>query len=74
MYDYCDKMMKEMTHLDKKLENSTTINKDLSIRLSSTNKQNDEILNIYDQLENETNPEVNNTLISQASQKSAKQK
>jgi hypothetical protein len=71
VYDYCDKMMKEMTHLDKKLENRQTINKDVNVRLSSTNKQNaNEILNIYDQLENETNNEVNNTLISQASHKS----
>lgn len=55
VYDYCDKMMKEMSSLDRKLENSMTGNhRDLSIRLSSNRQNADEILNIYDQLENET--------------------
>ena len=41
VYDYCDKMMKDLSHLDKKLENRMSANKyptDNSIRYSSTNK------------------------------------
>lgn len=67
-------MMKEMSSLDRKLENSMTNNhRDLSIRLSSNRQNADEILNIYDQLENETGDgQVDSTLISQASHKSKK--
>ena len=51
VYDYCDKMMKEMSHLDKKLENRLShqkVKNDLSLRYSSTNKRDaEEILNGY---------------------------
>lgn len=33
VYDYCDKMMKDLSHLDKQLENRSSANK--SLRMSS---------------------------------------
>ena len=51
VYDYCDKMMKDLSHLDKKLENRTSANyKDFKdVRYSATSQKNasNQILNNY---------------------------
>lgn len=49
VYDYCDKMMKDLSQFDKSLENGQSGKKfEDSFRYSSQNKQNtDQILNGY---------------------------
>lgn len=49
MYDYCDKMMKDLSQFDKAMENRQSAKKlEQQMRYSNQNKQNaDQILNGY---------------------------
>lgn len=62
VYDYCDKMMKDLSHLDKQLENRMSAKKE-AIRYSLNSKQNaNQILNNY--LNEAEESGLNNTQIS----------